>query len=635
MFLNSTVSLQSKCETVIQLAKTGEIDVALDLLASIRWQRTLLNETTARLSDPSVYAFFSDEDINGAQALVVSAPRLEELFHEIDTWISDSFESFEEQNLMTSNVGVNLCLEHLLPNAWLYGGDIAVLSGLHVMELHQALCARGQHKFIVLLSEQDSYSDFAQAFASENSGLVLLASDESPPTLADMKALAGSSWPKMAFLVNDPSSAETALFEQCHELLRAACIQTNTRRWLPQLTCEQYLSNLAFLASRPSVNSFKKEFKDTDVLVVSPGPSLLEDLPLLRTNQSKFTIIAALKAVDTLLNNRIKPDFAIWQDPRDHSNFLPSHPDFKDIPLIINECCHRKFLEASKQNCVISNDPHLVNLPTTAALHGSDIIETSAASVSTMACILALNFGCKSITLLGQDLNVSSGAYVSDVTSGIDIDAPEGPISEVGKTLFCEGIDGARLRTLPNYLSFIAEFEQIAVAYSLVPLFNCTSRGAFLKGWSHLTLRDRVTEVSEYHSSTAANLDLSESESRKRQYLTATSCQLLKTSLERWLVESQAMTKNLTSELSPTHEHIDLQRQELVLKQLLQGDCSILVYYCAGVSQLVTDAVKSCSETSEIDLLSLDYYQSIDRAARKLISLCESANRNLERGGDV
>ena len=62
-------------------------------------------------------------------------------------------------------------------------------------------------------------------------------------------------------------------------------------------------------------------FQDAQVAVVAPGPSLKQDLETLKANCHQFVVVVTLKAVDTLLDAGIVPDFAIWQDPRDHSNY--------------------------------------------------------------------------------------------------------------------------------------------------------------------------------------------------------------------------------------------------------------------------------------------------------------------------
>ena len=103
----------------------------------------------------------------------------------------------------------------------------------------------------------------------------------------------------------------------------------------------------------------------------------------------------------------------------------------------------------------------------------------SAGSVSTLAVRIALAFNCKSITLVGHDLSVAGGAYVTRSNGDKDKDSStESPAT----ALTCKSISGETLPTLPNYLSFVLEFEEIAKEFPEAALFNCTSEGLSLTG---------------------------------------------------------------------------------------------------------------------------------------------------------
>ena len=101
------------------------------------------------------------------------------------------------------------------------------------------------------------------------------------------------------------------------------------------------------LANLPSVMALKDQFEDADVLIVSPGPSLASDLELLTEVHDRFLVIATMKALGALFDAGIRPDLAIWQDPQDHSDAIPTHTEIADVGLILNEGCHPAFYEAN------------------------------------------------------------------------------------------------------------------------------------------------------------------------------------------------------------------------------------------------------------------------------------------------
>ena len=68
------------------------------------------------------------------------------------------------------------------------------------------------------------------------------------------------------------------------------------------------------------------------MLILSPGPSLRDVFDQLDDASERFVTIAPLKSLDSLFDIGVKPDFAIWQDPRDHSYIIPRRPELREIP---------------------------------------------------------------------------------------------------------------------------------------------------------------------------------------------------------------------------------------------------------------------------------------------------------------
>lgn len=619
MFLKSTQPLERKCERALIEAQNGGIASSLALLSSIRWQRALMDETATAAKDPNSLMFLSDGEMADLNTLVGSIPRLHELLESLDRWTAQAYEESEPQELFDSDLGLNLYIEYLLPKAWFYSGDIAVLAGNYLEKLHHKMAKRGQRRFVIFLpSDQDAKTSLLEYLSRSATSEDLLVSPDMLPSVADIKTLVGDTWPKLGVLSTDLDGFERSMVETLLDLLSSVCIQATTQKWLPQLTTEQYLDNLPRVAELPSIMQCEDAFRGAQVVVVSPGPSLRQDLETLKAVHNQFIIVAALKAVDTLLDAGIVPDFAIWQDPRDHSIYLPANPRRNEVSLILSDSCHAKFFAGGFKTHFIYSDFNLSSLPMAAVIHGNDGLRVGASSVSTVACLLALGLGCRGITLIGQDLHVSNGHYVSDSVSITDetkdlLDASEG--------LTCKGIDGEQLETLPNYLSFIGEFEQIALAYPHESLVNCTSHGAFLAGWEHMGLSERLNQIETREKKHISIVNPTVIAERKSALVE--SCLSLQESLRLWLKSSGAAADLLMDAIELGSAQTALAMQEKKLRELLDGDCQVLKYYCAGVSRLVANSVPSCEEVEDTYRMSMDYYAAMDRAARKLISICD------------
>ena len=372
MFLYSTFPIAHRCDSAIEMATEGDISGALDILADIRWQRSLLDQASSGDESAKKAPLASKKAVRSFAEITHTLSETLQALDRVDTWVRESFTGVDLNELKTNDVGMDLYLEHVLPKSWLFSSDIAVITTQDSKTTHRSLCAKGQKRFIVLLPEDSILrDDLVSYFSADQESLVLLVSAELNPNLHDMKALAGGSLPRMSIIAMNPSEEDLRLFNKCHELLRSACIQAATRKWLPQVSTKQYLENLPKLSATHSVVSAKPVFNCANVLIVSPGPSLQHDVDLLKKNAGKFVIIAALKVVDVLLEAEIIPDFAIWQDPRDHSQFLPCHPDVCKVPLILSETCHSKFFEAPFEAHLVVNDPHFNELATSRIIHGN------------------------------------------------------------------------------------------------------------------------------------------------------------------------------------------------------------------------------------------------------------------------
>ena len=192
MFLKSTEALQSKCELALEEGQKGEILRSLELLSSARWQRALMDETASASRDPASLTFLSDREINDLNQLVESIPRLEMLLQSLDGWTAKSFEDSEILDLLTSDVGLSLYIEHLLPKAWFYSADIAVLVGNHQEQLHRKLVTKGQRRFVIFVpSDQEARASLLNYLSDSSTTEDLLVSPEMLPTISDIKTLAG------------------------------------------------------------------------------------------------------------------------------------------------------------------------------------------------------------------------------------------------------------------------------------------------------------------------------------------------------------------------------------------------------------------------------------------------------------
>jgi hypothetical protein len=113
---------------------------------------------------------------------------------------------------------------------------------------------------------------------------------------------------------------------------------------------EQFVANLPKLIRTPKVKEFLKKVKNTDTaIIVSTGPSLMKQLPLLKELQDYVTIISIDASFPILYKHGIKPDVVVSMERLAlTSTFYKNTPDdfHKDIVFAISSIAHKELLES-------------------------------------------------------------------------------------------------------------------------------------------------------------------------------------------------------------------------------------------------------------------------------------------------
>ncbi|EKR0980175.1 motility associated factor glycosyltransferase family protein, partial [Campylobacter coli] len=170
---------------------------------------------------------------------------------------------------------------------------------------------------------------------------------------------------------------------------------------------EQFVYNLPQMITHPSYKellSKRKGISDT-AIIVSTGPSLTKQLPLLKKYASKATIFCADSSYPILAKHGIKPDYVCMLERTEITAEFFNH-DFgefdKDIVFICAGVVHPKAIEYLKgRNLVITQKvlafPYYINL--------KDFSYAAVEfSVAHMSYFLSVLLNHKNIIFIGQDL---------------------------------------------------------------------------------------------------------------------------------------------------------------------------------------------------------------------------------------
>ncbi|ENR2132185.1 motility associated factor glycosyltransferase family protein [Campylobacter jejuni] len=194
------------------------------------------------------------------------------------------------------------------------------------------------------------------------------------------------------------------LNEVCLKTIGVAVRNADISCFLPLLTYEQFLQNIpSMLESIPFqriLNERKNKFDNT--IVVSAGPSLAKQLPLLKAYQDKAVIFCADGALSMLEKEGIVPDYVTNLDFTDLAMNFFQNKENKTSLNILSCATHPNVVHSLKaENCMIV----LRNKALYQRFNLNDFgyIDTGT-HVSHFSYTLALALGFKNIIMIGQDL---------------------------------------------------------------------------------------------------------------------------------------------------------------------------------------------------------------------------------------
>ncbi|EOA4048901.1 6-hydroxymethylpterin diphosphokinase MptE-like protein [Campylobacter coli] len=196
-----------------------------------------------------------------------------------------------------------------------------------------------------------------------------------------------------------------SLNELCIKSASVAIRNADITCFLPLLTHGQFLQNIpSMLESIPFQRILsQRKNKFENAIVVSAGPSLTKQLPLLKAYQDKAVIFCADGALSMLEKEGIIPDYVTNLDCRDLAmKFFQNKENLKQSIIALECATHPNVVRSlNAENCMIV----LRNKALYQRFNLNDFgyIDTGT-HVSHFSYALALALGFKNIIMIGQDL---------------------------------------------------------------------------------------------------------------------------------------------------------------------------------------------------------------------------------------
>ncbi|EHA2284081.1 motility associated factor glycosyltransferase family protein [Campylobacter jejuni] len=250
---------------------------------------------------------------------------------------------------------------------------------------------------------------------------------------------------------------------------------------------EQFVYNLPQMITHPSYKellSKRKGISDT-AIIVSTGPSLTKQLPLLKKYASKATIFCADSSYPILAKHGIKPDYVLSLEriPLTSEFFNNDFGEFdKDIMFIVKSVTHPHTIKYLQKN-----NRAFILVSTYASFIQYLKLDyfgyfNMGFSVAHMACYLSLHLNHKNIIFIGQDLAYAENgnSHPDDYQNSANYE------SQMYEHILTEAYGGkGEVKTHHVWLMFKQNLEQDIEKiqkYLDTKVYNCTEGGARIKG---------------------------------------------------------------------------------------------------------------------------------------------------------
>ncbi|MCV3422459.1 DUF115 domain-containing protein [Campylobacter lari] len=240
-----------------------------------------------------------------------------------------------------------------------------------------------------------------------------------------------------------------------------------------------------------------RKAKTKNAIIVSTGPSLIKQLPLLKKYQENAVIFSVDSSYIILAKEGIKPDyvFSLEREAMTSEFFNNNFGDFdKDILFIIASLTHPntiKYLEKNNRNYILVLRPLFFESKLGLNEYG---FLGNGMSVANMAYELAGALRFENIILIGQDL-----AYSDDGKSHPKehLYGDQGDKEVIYKKICAYGGNGEVKTQLTWYL-FLKSFEKdIALARNILKIktYNATEGGARIEGTIEKPFKELCEEL--------------------------------------------------------------------------------------------------------------------------------------------
>ncbi|NWH04950.1 6-hydroxymethylpterin diphosphokinase MptE-like protein [Desulfobacter latus] len=298
------------------------------------------------------------------------------------------------------------------------------------------------------------------------------------------------------FFKKNYSDLKKRVFEYVNELNIAGA----TRVRFGKKMVENRFIHLKTMGHHYQFERLINAFEGVPAYIAAGGPSLDENIGLLKQVEGKALILSVDTAVPAFLKNDIRPDFVSCIDYK--------HLIYEKMAHVINDICDQTALLSYtftlpdvQQNFPGNRKFYLftdngidswINF-----MVGGKKFFSSGPSVAHLNFIAAKAMGCSPIIFLGQDLCYKTDQSHSKSAVLSHVESFKKGLKTGEDILRVTGVDGTKVITNRGYENMKHAFEKL-IAHNPGEYINCSTGGVHIEGTTYMPLKE---VISLYHGS--------------------------------------------------------------------------------------------------------------------------------------
>ncbi len=269
-------------------------------------------------------------------------------------------------------------------------------------------------------------------------------------------------------------------WKEIRDILVHTRISINTEvKFGPRLLINDF-KNLEYLKESYTLYDIAPEMRtELPAIIVAAGPSVKENIDLLKRAKGRAYIFAVDRILDYLLDNDVEPDFLVTVDPSKPVEYFSRREDLK-FPLLTELASNWEIVERHKGDKIFFNCDYFFRKMYEESGKTPPHILTGA-SVATVAFSVCIQLGFDKIALVGQDL-----AYDGEFTHAGDVAEKPANCYDV----MVEGVEGGMVRSRYDWKEFIIWYKDMIHLCPSIKVYDTKKKGGKIPGAEQMSLKD-------------------------------------------------------------------------------------------------------------------------------------------------